>query len=110
MKRFRFLVSLTTHDNDYQRLQASTAEEAARRLGVDLEIIYAENDSLTQSQQLLERIQSQRTRPDAIIFHPVGTALAHAAQAAAAAGIGWAVLNKEAEYAMELRGKYQTPI
>jgi len=30
MKKLRFLVSLTTNDNDYQIEQAQSAEEAAR--------------------------------------------------------------------------------
>ena len=37
MKKLRFLVSLTTNDNDYQIEQAVSAEDAARRLGVDPE-------------------------------------------------------------------------
>jgi ABC-type sugar transport system substrate-binding protein len=41
MKKLKFLVSLTTNDNDYQIEQAAAAEEAARRLGVEVQIIYA---------------------------------------------------------------------
>ena len=59
MNKLNFLVSLTTADNDYQIEQAKSAEEAARRLGVDAKIIYADNDSITQSQQLLDVIQSR---------------------------------------------------
>ena len=73
MKKLKFLVSLTTNDNDYQIEQAAAAEEAARRLGVDVQIIYAENDSITQSQQILNVIQSRSdSHPDGIIFEPVG--------------------------------------
>ena len=87
MKKLKFLLSLTTKDNDYQQEQATAAEDSARRLGVDLQIIYADNDSITQSQQLLTAIQSQSLRPDAIIFEPVGgTALPQVARAAATAG------------------------
>ena len=39
MKKLRILVSLTTNDNDYQIEQAAAADEAARRLGVDVQII-----------------------------------------------------------------------
>ena len=59
MKKLKFLVSLTTNDNDYQIEQAAAAEEAARRLSADVQIIYAENDSITQSQQILNVIQSR---------------------------------------------------
>jgi hypothetical protein len=49
MKKPRFLISLTTKDNDYQLEQAATAQQAAVRLGVELQILYAENDSILQS-------------------------------------------------------------
>ena len=68
MKKLNFLVSLTTNDNDYQIEQAAAAEEAARRLGADIQIVYADNDAITQSQQLLKIIQSPGARPDAIVF------------------------------------------
>ena len=58
MKRPNFVISLTNDDNDYQQEQAAAAEDAARRLGADLQIVYAENDAITQSQQLLKIIQS----------------------------------------------------
>jgi len=57
MKRLNFLVSLTNNENDYQLEQAAAAEKTARRLGVDVKIIDANNDALAQSQQLLHYIQ-----------------------------------------------------
>src|SRR6267378_5668594 len=112
MKKLNFLVSLTTNDNDYQMEQAADTEAAARRLGVDTQIIYADNDAITQSQQLLKVIQSRSdAHPDAIIFEPVGgTALPQVARAAAGAGIGWAVLNRDANYIAELRRSSTAPI
>jgi hypothetical protein len=41
MKALRVLVSLPTRDNDFQIEQALSAEEAARKLGIVLEIFYA---------------------------------------------------------------------
>src|SRR5215469_800384 len=112
MKRPRFVLSLTTNDNDYQMEQASAAQEAANRLKVDLEIIYAENDAIQQSQQLLKIIQSNSaSHPDGILFEPVGgTALPQVARAAAAAGIAWVVLNREVEYLADLRREFRLPI
>ncbi|HKW63359.1 MAG TPA: substrate-binding domain-containing protein [Candidatus Acidoferrum sp.] len=112
MKKLRFLVSLTTNDNDYQIEQAQSAEAAARKLGVELQVIYADNDAITQSTQLLKAIQAEEAhRPDAIIFEPVGgTALPQVARAAASAGIGWAVLNRDASYIAELRKSSKAPI
>lgn len=111
MKKLKFILSLTTNDNDYQIEQGASAEAAAKRLGVELQIIHAENDSVTQSQQLLKVIQSRTdSLPDGIIFEPVGgTAMPQVARAAAIAGIGWVVLNREVEYVAELRKAYRVP-
>ena len=86
-KKIRIVVSLTTNDNDYQIEQAQSAEQAAARLGVTAEIIYADNDAITQSTQILKVVQaSSEQRPDAIVFEPVGgTALPQVARAAATA-------------------------
>lgn len=112
MNKLRFLVSLTTNDNDYQIEQAQSAEEAARKFGVELQVVYADNDAITQSTQLLKAIQVEEShRPNAIIFEPVGgTALPQVARAAASAGIGWAVLNRDANYVPELRKSSSAPV
>ena len=110
MKKLSFLVSLTNDDNDYQQEQAKAAETAARRLDVDIKIIHAGNDAVTQSQQLLEFIQSRTLRPDAIVFEPVGsTGFPQVARAAGAAGMGWAILNHEVDYIPELRRTFKVP-
>jgi ribose transport system substrate-binding protein len=112
MKKLRILVSLTTTDNDYQIEQAKSAEDAARRLGLDFSIVYAANDAINQSTQLLRAIQAApQDRPDAIVFEPVGgTALPQVAKAAITAGVGWAVLNRDAAYISELRPGAKAPI
>jgi len=112
MKRFSFVVSLTNDDNDYQQEQAAAAEKAAQRLGVDVKIIHANNEAVAQSQQLLQYVQgSASSRPDAILFEPAGgTAFPQVARAAAAAGIGWVVLNHEVDYILELRRTYKVPV
>src|ERR1700757_3868882 len=112
MKRLSFLVSLTNNDNDYQQEQAAAAEKAARRLGVDVKIIHADNDALAQSQQLLHYVQdSSVAKPDAIMFEPAGgAAFPQGARAAAAAGIGWVVLNHDVDYIQDLRRTYKVPV
>jgi len=111
MTKLRFLVSLTTNDNDYQIEQAHSAEQAARKVGAEVQIVYADNDAITQSTQILKAIQSDESqRPDAVVFEPVGgTALPQVARAAASAGIGWAVLNRDASYIPELRKSSSAP-
>ena len=104
MGKLRILVSLTTDDNDYQIEQAQSAEQTAGKLGLSVEIVYAGNDAINQSTQLLRAVQSEASKPAAIVFEPVGgTALPQVARVAAAAGIGWVVLNREASYIDDLR-------
>ncbi|MDP9146235.1 MAG: sugar ABC transporter substrate-binding protein [Acidobacteriota bacterium] len=112
MAKPRFLVSLTTNNNDYQMEQAQSADQAARKLGVEVQIIFADNDAINQSTEVLKAIQSpENVRPNAIVFEPVGgTALPQVAQAAANAGIAWAVLNRDAAYIAELRKTAIAPI
>ena len=112
MTTFRFLVSLITKDNDYQMEQAAAAKAAAAELDVEAQIIYANDDAITQSTQLLKAIQAEEShRPNAIVFEPVGgTALPQVARAAASAGIGWAILNRDANYVPELRKSSPAPV
>src|SRR5258708_13566810 len=101
MGNLRILISLTTNDNDYQVEQASAAEQAARKHGIDLRIIYSDNDAINQSTQILKVIQEaeEADRPDAIIFEPVGgKALPQVARAAVHQGTPWRVSNRDATY------------
>ena len=132
MKKLRFLVSLMTKNNDYQLEQAAAAQQAAAQLDVDAQILFGDNDPITQSTQVLKAIQADPTeRPDAIVCEPIGaTALPQVARAAAkgsarahshrgqqhadcvgaaSAGIGWAILNRDAEYLAELRKTCSAP-
>lgn len=112
MSKLKILLSLTTNDNDYQIEQANSAEVAARKLAVDMQIVYADNDAINQSTQILKAIQAAPDeRPNAIVFEPVGgTALPQVARAAVSAGIGWAVLNRDATYIPELRSSTKAPV
>lgn len=112
MKKLRFLVSLHNRENDFQVAQAQCAGATARKLGIDVEIAFAEDDAVNQSTQLLNAIQGKKdARPDAIVLEPVGgTALPQVARAANALGIGWAVLNRQPEYLAELRRQGTAPM
>jgi ribose transport system substrate-binding protein len=112
MKKLRFLLSLITQKNDYQQEQAASARLAAQDVGVELDIVYADSDTITQSTQILKAIQAEpQLRPNAVIFEPVGgTALPQVARAAVIAGVGWSVLNSDPTYISELRGSARSPI
>ncbi len=112
MANLKFLLSLTTSENDYQLEQANAATLSAMNLGVELQTVYAENDAINQSTQILKAIQvAPEDRPNAIVFEPVGgTALPQVARAAVHAGIGWVVLNRDANYIPELREGARVPV
>jgi ribose transport system substrate-binding protein len=112
MKRHRFLISLPTSMNDFQLAQAFSAEQTAHKRAIDVEIVYADNDAVNQSTQILKAIQAPvESRPDAIVIEPAsGTALPQVARAACAVGIGWAVLNRAPDYISELRRTATAPI
>jgi ribose transport system substrate-binding protein len=105
MKKLHLLVSLMTRENDYQLEQAASAQQAGVSLGCDVQVVFGDNDAITQGTQLLKVIQADlATRPDAIICEPVGgPCLPQVARAAVQAGIPWVILNREAEYLPELR-------
>jgi ribose transport system substrate-binding protein len=109
MTKLRFAVSIVDSANDYQRAQAAAADEAARRLGVEVQILFAGGDAIEQSQQLSAAIQSKTTSVNGIVLQPVGTGMQQLARAAAAAEIGWVVMHKDVDYIADLRRTCKSP-
>jgi ribose transport system substrate-binding protein len=111
MKKLSLVVSLP-NDNSYQREQSKMAKQAASRLGADIKVVHADNDAVTQSQQLLEIVQSNSgPRPDAILLEPLtATGLVRVGEAAVKLGIGWVVLNSDVDYLERLRGLASAPV
>jgi ABC-type sugar transport system substrate-binding protein len=109
MNDLNVVVALITRENDYQAEQAAAAISAAARLGVKLQVLYADNDAVNQTQQIVKVIQDPIQRPTAILVEPVGTGMIQVAKAAVSAGIGWGVLNREPEYLTELRRDRRAP-
>ena len=110
MNPLHVVVGLTTRDNDYQAEQAVTVSETAARLGVKIEIIYADNDAVNQTQQLIKIIHNNERKPAAILVEPVGTGMPQVAKAAVAAGIGWGMINSAPEYIADLRRAGNVPV
>jgi hypothetical protein len=90
--------------------QAAAAEDAARRLGVDVEVLFASGDAVEQSQQLSAVIQSKTKKVSGIVLQPVGTGMQQLASAATAAGIGWVVMHKNVDYIADLRRVCKVPL
>jgi ribose transport system substrate-binding protein len=110
-KPLRVVVSLP-NDNAYQHEQGVAAKATAESLGLDLEVLNAHDDAITQSQQLLQIIQSRSTtQPDAFLIEPVTrTGLPRVAEAAVAKGIAWVVSNSDVDYVKSLRKSSLLPV
>src|SRR5947199_10757570 len=110
MKRLSILISFPG-DNNYLHEQEAVAKTTAERLGVDLRTLNAKSDPITQSQQVLEVVQSRSGAPDAIIIEPVSNqGLPRVAEAAVAAGIGCVGSNGRVEYLESLRRVARAPV
>jgi ribose transport system substrate-binding protein len=111
MKRLRIVVSLP-NDNAYQTEQKAVARSTAQRLGLDLQVIQAADDSTTQSQQLLKIVESSaEARPNAFLVEPLSvTGLRRVAEAAVAKGIAWVMSNSEVDYIQQLRKSPSVPV
>jgi len=110
MEKLDVVVALTTRENDYQAEQAVAVADVAARLGVKIQIIYADNDAVNQTQQLIKIIQDPIQRPSAILVEPVGTGMPQIAKAAVGAGIGWGIINSDPDYVGELRRNGEVPV
>jgi ribose transport system substrate-binding protein len=110
MEKLNVVVALITRENDYQAEQAVAAAEMAARLGITIQIIYADNDAINQTQQLIKIIQDPAQRPTAILVEPVGTGMPQVAKAAVGAGIGWGIINSDPDYIAELRRDGAVPV
>jgi ribose transport system substrate-binding protein len=111
MMRLRIVVSLP-NDNAYQHEQKAVARSTAQRLGLDLQVIQAADDSTTQSQQLLKIVESSaEARPNAFLVEPLSvTGLRRVAEAAVAKGIAWVMSNSEVDYIKQLRKSPNVPV
>ena len=111
MKRLRVVVSLP-NDNAYQHEQKAAARSTAQRLGLDLQVMQADDDSSTQSQQLVKIVESSaEARPNAFLVEPLSvTGLRRVAEAAVAKGMAWVMSNSEVDYITQLRKSPSVPV
>ena len=96
--RKKVVVSLLAKEQEFQALQAADATAAANRNGFDLEIVFAKNNSRLQIEQLYHYIHLS-SKPVALVVQTVaGDGLPQVARAAATAGLGWVLLNRDVDY------------
>lgn len=106
----RLIASFLTRSNDFQLLQAQDAEEAAKREGLPIEVLFADNNPVEQIQQLFRFIHAPaEERPAAILVETVsGDGMERVARNALQAGIGWVLLNRRVPYLEELSARFPT--
>jgi ribose transport system substrate-binding protein len=104
----RVVVGLLSRHQEFQLLQAKDAEAAARRHGLEIEVIYADMNPLEQIHQLFKYIHApEDARPGVIVVETVvGEGLERVARNAVQAGIGWIVVNHRVPYLKDLRTKH----
>jgi ABC-type sugar transport system substrate-binding protein len=91
-----FLRSL---ENDYQQRLREDALAKASHLGFRVQVFAAGNDPARQVGQIQTAVQSGAGELAAVLVSPVfDESLAETARVVGAAGVGWALLNREAEY------------
>jgi len=102
----KITVSLPERHNEYQALQTDEALATARRLGLAIEVLYADSNPILQIKQILRAIHSPE-RPIALVVAPVtADGLEAVCRQSAAAGIGLSLLNRCARYVEDLRFQF----
>jgi ABC-type sugar transport system substrate-binding protein len=101
---------LLNQKNDYQAAMYHDASQAAEQHGLKLEVHDAGTSSDRQSEQILSVVRGPTARSLlALLVHPVVDHMHEAAaREATKAGMGWVLLNREAEYVHDLRRLYPT--
>ncbi len=102
------VVSLTSDKQEFQVSQAAAAERLGQRLGIPVDVVYADENAVLQIHQLFERINAPaEQRPLAFVVEPVkDEGLERLCRNALAAGVGWIPLNRAAPYLSGLREQY----
>jgi ABC-type sugar transport system substrate-binding protein len=101
----KVVVALLTAEQEFQQLQAKDARDTASRLGLDVEVVFAEGHAVVQIQQLFRHIHAPEGGRPAAILVEAATAegLERVARNAVGAGIGWLLVNTRVAYVDELR-------
>jgi len=105
----KIVVALLNEDQEFQQVQAQDARDTARRLGLEVEVHFAQGHAVVQIQQLFKHIHAPaEARPLAIVVEPAASeGLERVARNAVKAGIGWVLINTNAPYLDALRSEHK---
>ena len=104
----RIVVSLPDQENEFQLMQAADARAAGQRTGLDVEVVFCENNAVQQIQQLYSFIHApEDRRPAALVVEAVSSeGMERVARNAVKAGIGWVMQQWKTEYLAGLRAQH----
>lgn len=104
----KVVVALLNAAQEFQQLQAKDARETAARLGLDVEVVFADGHAVIQIQQLFRHIHApEAERPAAMVVEATtAEGLERVARNAVKAGIGWILVNARVTYVDELRQEH----
>jgi ABC-type sugar transport system substrate-binding protein len=108
MERRKVVIALLTQGQPFQLMQARDARETAARLGLDVEVVFAEGHAVVQIQQLFRHIHApEGERPAALVVEAAtAEGLERVGRNAVRAGIGWLLVNANVGYVDELRAAH----
>jgi len=104
----KVIVGLLTAEQEFQQLQGKDARDTGARLGLDVEVLFAESNAVVQIQQLFRHIHAaEGERPVAIVVEAAaGDGLERVAKNAVGAGIGWILVNTRVAYLEGMRAAH----
>jgi inositol transport system substrate-binding protein len=102
------VVSLLSSAQEFQIMQAADARAAGQRTGLDVELVFSENNAIQQIQQLYSFIHApEDRRPAALVVEAVTSeGMERLARNALKAGIAWVGQQWRTEYLATLRAQY----
>jgi ABC-type sugar transport system substrate-binding protein len=108
VRRREIALFLRSRDNDYQARLAEDAVKVGAEVGFSVRVSAAGNDPGKQSAQVADALaRAEADALAAVLVSPVrDDSLADVARKAAASGVGWVLLNREASYLPTLRSEF----
>jgi ABC-type sugar transport system substrate-binding protein len=102
------VVSLLSSAQEFQAMQAADARAAGQRTGLDVEVVFCDNNAIQQIQQLYSFIHApEDRRPAALVVETVTSeGMERVARNALKAGIAWVGQQWRTEYLATLRAQH----
>ena len=108
MPKRTVVVGLLTEEQEFQRMQAEDARQAGARLGLEVEVVFADNNAIVQIRQLYQALHApEEARPSALVVEAVAEAgMERVSRNAVKGGIGWVLLSGTTSCIDELRSEH----